>query len=477
MSTNIQRKNLLFFLGLCAISLALGLFVVMPLIRQRNFYKFLDRTAQSEKLKGATLALDAKYEGDKNSIISYNAKSLIHPGSNFKLFTAAASLAKLGPEYRFITQVISLPQSKDLLLLGGGDPSLKQKDLALLAESLKQYNTVWDDLYYDDRFFEGEKFGPGWDEKWRDEYFAVPITGLQINDNLLQIHGGKNVETEIFGIDTTPLEHYSPLISELSYYQNPNDMKTGITAVMDAAGRVTLKGDTMENLPFRTSAVMRDPSRMAALVLKQELIKNGLMKASAGVLHSQGTPMSKPLTVHTSAPLKDLVFEMLKFSKNNYAETLVRTLGKAVKDEGSQKMGVEVLNDFFREVGIPQDEIAAFDGSGLAPSTRASSHAIIMLFNYVDDQNWKDLFWNALPESQVDGTLKYRFENAGLKHTVIGKTGTHEFASSLSGKILRPGKNLLFSVHIFNHPFSTESSVLYIRPIIDRIIALLDQQF
>lgn len=138
---------------------------------------------------------------------------------------------------------------------------------------------------------------------------------------------------------------------------------------------------------------------------------------------------------------------------------------------------MEILKEFFDEIGIPAYEMTALDGSGLSPETRVTSRAILLLFDYVNTQPWADIFWKAFPESQVDGTLKYRFENAGLKHAVIGKTGTHGGASSLSGKIIQADKNILFSVHIYNHPFNTEESVAYIVPLIDKIIALLDKQF
>ena len=101
------------------------------------------------------------------------------------------------------------------------------------------------------------------------------------------------------------------------------------------------------------------------------------------------------------------------------------------------------------------------------------------LFDYIGGQTWKDDFWAALPESRVDGTLKYRFENAGLATSVFAKTGSHDFSSSLSGKIINSdsGRNIIFTIHVYNHQFSTAQSVLNIIPVIDRIVALLEKQF
>src|SRR5712664_3211675 len=40
-------------------------------------------------------------------VFAQNPEDLLNPASNVKLFTAAASLAKLGPEYRFETEFLT----------------------------------------------------------------------------------------------------------------------------------------------------------------------------------------------------------------------------------------------------------------------------------------------------------------------------------------------------------------------------------
>src|ERR1700689_4282635 len=52
-----------------------------------------------------------------------NEDKLFLPASNMKLFTTALALLRLGPEYRFVTQVVR-EGGGDLVLVGSGDPSL-----------------------------------------------------------------------------------------------------------------------------------------------------------------------------------------------------------------------------------------------------------------------------------------------------------------------------------------------------------------
>lgn len=475
---DILRFSLIFI----TIVVFLGVFVAVPMIKKWNFNRFLNSIQNEEDFKNSVLSITAKYEGSDKNLMNYNSDKRLHPGSNFKLFTAAAALEYLGSKFTFKTSLYLWPHEnkKNLVLVGGGDPSFKQKDFAGFVEKVAATGKISGDIYYDDGYFTGEEFGPGWAEDWKDQYFSVPITGLQINDNLLEIRFGEIGETGRFGIETKPIENYKKIINQLNYVDSAEKFKKDVTARMDEDGNIVLEGDTMQEFPFRTSSTVKDPSLITALVLKQELLKKNLIRKNVQVLEFPATAKSEKLVMvyeYASPPLPDIVFQMLKFSKNNYAETLIRTLGKEVATKGTQKDGVEVLNGFFQEIGISENEVSAFDGSGLSPSTRVTGNSILNLFEYANTRPWKDVFWKALPESQVDGTLKHRFEKAGLSHQVVAKTGTHEFSSSLSGKILRENGNILFSVHFYNHPFSTEESVQKIIPVIDKIVALLDKQF
>lgn len=472
--------SVLFSIALSLGMILLGIVAVIPFIKYWNFLGYLHHLQRSEALRGATIVVGATYEGARNNLIAFNIHKPIHPGSNFKLFTTATSMALLGREWRFATRLWKFSDGEGkvhLLLEGGGDPTLRKGDLVELVQVVQKEGWIEGDLFYSDRIFEGERFGPGWDSALRDQYFSVPITGLFLEDNLLSIRGGWN-EKEEFEQTTFPLERYESIRDERTFKEYGEELEEEVTAVMERDGTIVLRGDTMEGLPFRTSAVVRDPSRMAAFVLKQELNKVGLIAEEAHVVPFRRAKRGTLISEHLSQPLSDVITAMLTFSRNHYAEALVRTLGRVQRNRGTQEKGVEVLQEFTKNIGVLPKEFEAFDGSGLSPMTRVSASAILTLFDWIEGQPWKKDFWNALPESQVDGTLKYRFSRAGLKHPVIAKTGTHEFSSSLSGKIVREGRrNILFSIHIFNHPFSVEESVEKVLPVIDRIVALLDQQF
>src|SRR5579871_2336361 len=57
------------------------------------------------------------------TLYSRNENRFFLPASNMKLLTTGLALSKLGPQYRFETEIFEEP-SGDLALVGSGDPSL-----------------------------------------------------------------------------------------------------------------------------------------------------------------------------------------------------------------------------------------------------------------------------------------------------------------------------------------------------------------
>src|ERR1043165_6261232 len=133
-----------------------------------------------------------------------NAAKLLRPASNMKLYTVAAALDRLSPDYRFSTSVYATTRPDaagvvhgDLIIYGRGDPSIAARfnngdyfkginDLAdrTVAAGVKR---VDGDLVGDESYFVGPKYGSGWN--WEDLtwYYGAEITPLTANDNALDL--------------------------------------------------------------------------------------------------------------------------------------------------------------------------------------------------------------------------------------------------------------------------------------------------
>ncbi|HTD85882.1 MAG TPA: D-alanyl-D-alanine carboxypeptidase, partial [Candidatus Binatia bacterium] len=105
-----------------------------------------------------------------------NAHKLVRPASNMKLYTIAAALDRLSPNYRFVTSAYAAAKPDaagvikgDLIIYGRGDPSIAARfnngdyykgidDLAtrIAATGLKR---VQGDLIGDESYFTGPPYG------------------------------------------------------------------------------------------------------------------------------------------------------------------------------------------------------------------------------------------------------------------------------------------------------------------------------
>src|SRR5216684_6407250 len=146
-------------------------------------------------------------------LYAQNANKLFTPASNTKLFTTAAALALVGPDYKFHTTVETAGTldkygrlSGDLVLMGRGDPNLSGRALPYdlrterndhpiqvlenLADALVQKGVKYvdGDIVADDSYFAFERYGEGWSQDdlvWGD---GAPVSALTINDNVVFVN-------------------------------------------------------------------------------------------------------------------------------------------------------------------------------------------------------------------------------------------------------------------------------------------------
>jgi len=92
--------------------------------------------------------------------------AMVQPASTTKLVTAVNALAVYGPGYRFATTVRRGSSYGQLVLVGGGDRSLRGADLATLAtttvQQLRQHRVTRVKVWVDDLLFPAPSSARGW---------------------------------------------------------------------------------------------------------------------------------------------------------------------------------------------------------------------------------------------------------------------------------------------------------------------------
>jgi len=428
-----------------------------------------------------------------------NAQNFFVPASNTKLFTTALALMRLGPDYRFQTRVLAeqAPDAAgrlrgDLRLVGGGDPTLSNRtypytkdpgkgdplqgieDLAaqVAAAGVRRIDG---DIVGDDTAYVWEPYPEGWaldDALWE---YGAPVSALTVNDNVLRL-------TLRTGAEDAPVEiRLSP---PLDYYLIDNRIKVdrggaGINIErLPGSQQLRLWGGLPPGQERQLLLAINDPALYAARALAGALRRRGvLILGQARAEHRFANqpaprdpqPQLVELARRASPPLLEVLRVIDKVSQNLHAELVLREVGRIRRNQGSREAGLQELEAFLDEVGVPRGEYRFLDGSGLSRRNLVTPATLVRLLCYMYRTPHREAWISLLPVGGEDGTLSGRFTGAPAGRRIQAKTGTLSHVSALSGYAESAGRRLAFAVLANNYLAPAGQ----IRTLIDKISLLV----
>lgn len=425
---------------------------------------------------------------DGEILYAHNAQHLFQPASNMKLFTTAAALNTLGPNFIFRTTVetSAAPDSAgrvpDLILVGRGDPNLGSRvvpyrynsparipadqDFAELADQVgaKGVREVTGNLYADDTYYVWQPYGTDWavdDLEWD---YGAPITALAFNDNSLKLE----VRPATFigakaHILVDPGGRYYKVVDEVTTTSSRVSAKVLVRRLpgsmeLDVWGHVPVGSNgvdqdiSIQNPPLFIGEMFRKLLEQRGIKVDgQVIVRERNPAEAAGKMAPRAPEHRIVLAGHDSLPLSQDIKVTLKVSQNLHAEMLLRTMSRVLDNQGSLEDGLDILNNFARKIGIPPGETQFAGGSGLSRDTLVAPEALIRLLEYMArSPNFKP-FYDALPVAGIDGTLEGQFHHTALYGRVHAKTGSMDHVNALSGYMNLPGRRRLAFVIIGNH--------------------------
>jgi D-alanyl-D-alanine carboxypeptidase/D-alanyl-D-alanine-endopeptidase (penicillin-binding protein 4) len=451
-----------------------------------------------------------------------NEHKLFTPASNTKLFTTAAALALIGPDYRFRTTVETTGTvdkygrlTGDLVLVGRGDPNLSGRALPYnlrtertqqpikvlqdLADELvrKGLKFVDGDVVADDSYFAFERYGEGWSQDdlvWGD---GAPVSALTINDNVVFVN--------ILPADHVGDRAFVSVIPFADFYQIDNRIIT--TPPGTAPRKIFINREPGShqlmlwgNIPVddagaNEALAIEDPADFAAQLFRSLLGQRGVVVYGRSRTHhtelanlstvtvtslatargggSQLLPANQPLVLasYQSQPLAEDLRVINKVSQNLHAELLHRLLGREKGTAGTIESGNEVLRGFLTSAGIASDEYVFYDGSGLSRENLVSPYAIVRLLQYAAKQPWGGLYQDTFPVAGVDGSLADRFRVTPAAGRVRAKTGSLSHVNTLSGYATTvKGERVAFSILTNNHHLPLKRAIDAIDQIVLAIV-------
>lgn len=343
-------------------------------------------------------------------VVALQADQALIPASNLKLVVAAVAMDLIGGDAIFVTELrgdlTNGTATGPLHLVGGGDPLLAVASYAASQRYAPEPRTPIEDLIeravgagletgldgiivHDDRY-DTERFVPTWGDGIRGTE-AGPVGALLINDGF---------------VSGNPIKP-----------QNP-----GVAAGIEVA--TLLRGAGVD-----VTGTVRAASDAPDIELPNQV-----------------------LATVSSAPLRDVVAEMLVTSDNTTAEMLIKEIAVAADRPGTRIAGLTVVQEHLDRWGLPLDGMTLVDASGLDRGNRLTCEMLLAL---LQRPGQSEELLDIMAVAGESGTMTGLLRETPLAGRLRAKTGTLRNVRAFSGYLPGAGGvDLSFSL-IINDDEST----------------------
>lgn len=358
------------------------------------------------------------------------------PASTIKAITSAYALERLGSDFRFVTRV--LYDGQRLVLAGYGDPVLDSDALAALAKQVAASGIASPQEFI---------VSPVWPARQipqitsgQADYlpYNPTISGMNLNFNRVHMDwrsGGQGLSLQARGTKVSP-RAYTVGISAVSRSGPLFSYRSGEKREEWTVASGALRQPGSRWLPVRQPAlyagdVFQTLARAQGLVLPNPVVGQGNLNATE-------------IARHESAPLGQIIVDMMDYSTNLTAEIIgLRASGQADLASSAARMA-----DWARSRGAGGGFVFR-DHSGLSPGSLVTSAMMAGLLAGYGRQG--GLMQRMKPAEAIDRAGKKTVWPSGM--TVMAKTGTLNFVSNLAGYLEGAnGRLMAFSIQSADMP-------------------------
>jgi D-alanyl-D-alanine carboxypeptidase/D-alanyl-D-alanine-endopeptidase (penicillin-binding protein 4) len=392
---------------------------------------------------------------DKNSQVG------LAPASTQKIITATTAFELLGKDYRYKTElayqgdIVNGDLKGNLYVLGSGDPTfgswryVNTTDTVIFEKFRKAI--VSNKIRRIDGFtvpiadnWETQLIPDGW--IWQDigNYYGAGASGFNWRENQydIDLKSTKKIGSSVSIVSIVPELYNLELNSEVksaekksgdnAYIYLPSYSNEGFVR-----GTIPVEEDS-----FRISGSIPNPGKQFAYFLLRDFsnkISNSnftlgsiedLTENTSPILIEDESLFRSPIKnicSHYSPSLDSIIYWFLQKSINLYGEALIKTLAYEKRGFGATDTGVVIVKDFWKQKGLDENELNIYDGSGLSPLNRVTTHAQVEILKYAKERPWYSYFFNALPEynkmkmksgsiSDVKGFCGYQTSGDGTQY-------------------------------------------------------------
>src|SRR5687768_1874640 len=436
---------------------------------QKAFQQF-ESDAQLKHAISSLYVIDAKTGKvvfDKNSQIG------LAPASTQKIITSVTAFELLGKDYRYKTEFgIDKDGGSSLYIIPSGDPTFgswrwnkaaSKEIIKRIIQSIPKEKKEFSSILYDNQKWDVGNIPDGW--IWQDlaNYYGAGAEKLNWRENQYDIilESGKNIGDPVQIIKTEPvLFHYDLNSIAATAKKGSGDNAYIYFPINEELG--TVKGTIPINEKrFVISGALPSASNQFIAELMDTLTKLEIVNPGVALEANDQHKIVKIETkdykvIHTefSPSLDSIIYWFNKKSINLYGEALIKTMAYNKRGFASTDSGVAIVKDFWKQKGIDEDELHIYDGCGLSPLNRVTTHAQVEILKYAQNKSWYPYFYDALPE--FNG-MKMK---SGTISDVKGFCGYHK---------AKDGKEYIFSFLVNNYSGRSSSLVAKMYKVLDEL--------
>ena len=380
-------------------------------------------------------------------VFEKNESLPLKPASILKVITSAVAYKKLGPEYRFKTEVF-VNYSKtppNLVIRGNGDPHLTSEVLWSIARKVQAHGikSVGDVVVDATRFSDPAP-------RKGQRAFEAGTSAVAFNFNSVTFYvcpgpvGGKarvSVDPWEYGVKTVgSISTVSRGGGTFGIDEITNNKKSSGAPTFRLKGKINSSPKCSEKYRSVADPLSYFMQSWQSLLQKVGIKINGQIRS--GVV----TSGSKLLFEHESRPLSQVIFDLNRFSSNFIANQILTVLGETTEGFFERELGLIRMGSYLKALGFAPESFRLVDASGLSHDNRITASMVSRVLRELYlDETIRPEFINSLSVSARSGTLeKRKFGNGTF---VRAKTGTINGVTSLAGYLKgSSGKSYAFVV-------------------------------
>ena len=446
-----------------------------PASEPHSLAQALERAALRPPAVSRGLSIEIADLKNGDPVFERNPDSPETIASVTKMFSTAAALHFLGPDYKFKTTFWRQGDVRDgvlvgsLLVVGGGDPNISGRfyndDFNAVfdqwTEGLRKagIQRVAGDIFLNASFFDAVSRHPEWPVGQQARWYQAPISALSYNDNviLVSVHPGVRPGKPA----AVSIEPQNAVVRTVSRARTVGQGRPRLAVGRaDGSDSVTVSGTVPSRGSWWSTPVAIDNAPgFFGSALRTRLLNGGIPVLGRLVEKETRPDNSWVLVAETESDLLPTLAVTNKRSQGFYAEQIFKTLAAEKRGIGSWPDALALEKEFLSALGLDAARYDLHDGSGLSPNNRVAAADVVRFLRALDSQAYGAQWKSTLAVSgDPEGTLRRRLREPELRGRILAKTGSIQGVSTLAGYVTASsGRTYAFAI-LLNGPRVWDSS-------------------